>query len=74
MKADLAIYSHAVDAAGQCMSVSLMLGHTVCNLDFSSCDIFVNLVTYMLLSTRNWVDIFMYRFTKFAKQLVKVRT
>ena len=38
MKADLAIYSHADDAAGQCMSESLMLGH---NLDFSSCDILV---------------------------------
>ena len=38
MKVDLAIYSHAVDAAGQCMSESLMLGH---NLDFSSCDILV---------------------------------
>ena len=38
VKADLAIYSHAVNAAGQCMSESLMLGH---NLDFSTCDILV---------------------------------
>ena len=38
MKADLAIYSHAVDVSGQCMSESLTLGH---NLDFSSCDIMV---------------------------------
>ena len=38
VKADLAIYSHAVDAAGQCMNESLMLGH---NLDFSSCNILV---------------------------------
>ena len=38
VKADLAIYSHAVDAFGQCMSESLILGH---NLDFSSCDILV---------------------------------
>ena len=38
MKADLAIYSHTVDAAGQCMSESLMLGH---NLDFSTYDILV---------------------------------
>ena len=38
MKADVAIFSHAVDAAGQCMSESLMLGH---NLDFSTCDILV---------------------------------
>ena len=38
MKADLAIYSHTVDAAGQCMSESLMLGH---NFDFSTCDILV---------------------------------
>ena len=36
VKADLAIYSHAVDVSGQCMSESLTLGH---NLDFSSCDI-----------------------------------
>ena len=28
-------YSHVVDAPGQCMSVSLILGF---NLDFSSCD------------------------------------
>ena len=38
VKADLAIYSHPVDACGQCMSESLMLGH---NLEFSTCDIFV---------------------------------
>ena len=38
MKADLAIYSQAVDVRGQCMSESLKLGH---NLDFSSCDIMV---------------------------------
>ena len=40
VKADLAIYSHVVDASGQCMSVSLILGF---NLDFSSCD---NLVSF----------------------------
>ena len=39
VKADLAIYSQAVDAAGWCMSESLMLGH---NLDFSSYDILVS--------------------------------
>ena len=39
MKADLAIYSHKIDVAGQCMSESLMLGH---NLDFSTCDILVS--------------------------------
>ena len=38
VKADLAIYSHAVYVCGQCMSESLILGH---NLDFSSCDIMV---------------------------------
>ena len=38
MEADLAVYSHAVDASGQCMSESLILRH---NLDFSSCDILV---------------------------------
>ena len=38
VKADLAIYRHAVDASGQCMSESLILLH---NLDFSSCDILV---------------------------------
>ena len=38
MKADLTIYSHAVDAPVQYMSESLILGH---NLDFSSCDILV---------------------------------
>ena len=41
VKADLAIYSHAVDVRGQCMSESLILGH---NLDFSSCDIMVGFV------------------------------
>ena len=38
VKADLAIYSQAVDVRGQCMSESLILGHS---LDFSSCDIMV---------------------------------
>ena len=38
VRADLAIYSHIVDASGQCMSESLILGH---NLDFSSCNILV---------------------------------
>ena len=38
VKADLAIYSQAVDVRGQCMSESLKLGH---NLDFSSCDIMI---------------------------------
>ena len=38
VKADLAIYSHVVDASGQCMSESLILGF---NLDFSSCAILV---------------------------------
>ena len=36
VKADLAIYSQAVDVRGRCMSSSLKLGH---NLNFSSCDI-----------------------------------
>ena len=39
VKADLAIYSHAVDVGGQCMSASLTLRH---NLDFRSCDIMVS--------------------------------
>ena len=38
VKADLTIYSQAVDVRGRCMSESLILGH---NLDFSSCDIMV---------------------------------
>ena len=38
VKADLAIYSQAVDVCGWYMSESLKLGH---NLDFSSCDIMV---------------------------------
>ena len=38
VKADLAIYSQAVDVRGRCMSESLILGH---NLDFSSCDIMI---------------------------------
>ena len=38
VKADLAMYSQAVDVRGRCMSESLKLGH---NLDFSSCDIMV---------------------------------
>ena len=36
VKADLAMYSHAVDVSRQCMSVSLILD---CKLDFSSCAI-----------------------------------
>ena len=39
VKADLTIYSQAVDVRGRCMSESLILGH---NLDFSSCDIMVS--------------------------------
>ena len=39
VKADLAIYSQAVNVCGRCMSESLILGH---NLDFSSCDIMVS--------------------------------
>ena len=35
VKADLAIYSQAVDVRGRCMSESLKPGH---NLDFSSCN------------------------------------
>ena len=38
VKADLAIYSQAVDVRGQCMSESLKLGHNN-YLDFSPCDI-----------------------------------
>ena len=38
VKAGLAIYSHTVDAAEQCMSELLMLGN---NLDFSTCNILV---------------------------------
>ena len=38
VKADLAIYSQAVDIRGRCMTESLILGH---NLDFNSCDIMV---------------------------------
>ena len=38
VKADLVIYSQAVDVRGQCMSESLILRH---NLYFSSCDIMV---------------------------------
>ena len=38
VKADLAIYSQAVNVRGQCMSESLILED---NLDFSSCDIMV---------------------------------
>ena len=41
VKVGLAFYSHMVDASGQCMSVSLILGF---NLDFISCD---NLVGFL---------------------------
>ena len=46
VKADLAIYSHAVDVGGQCMRESLTLVHEriinfALNLDFSSGDIMV---------------------------------
>ena len=44
MKADLAIYSHVVDASGQCMSESIISGF---NLDFSSSDILVRLAPNM---------------------------
>ena len=46
VKANLVIYSHIVDASGQCTSISLILSF---NLDFSSFDnlvSFVNSVTY----------------------------
>ena len=49
VKADLAIYSQAVDVCGRCISESLILWH---NLDFSSCDIMVGFpkcVTYYVL-------------------------
>ena len=36
MKADLAVYTHIVDASGQCISVSLILAF---KLDFNSCTI-----------------------------------
>ena len=39
VKADLAIYSHAVDVGGQRISESLTFGH---KLEFSSCDIMVD--------------------------------
>ena len=35
VKTDLAIYNHVLDASGQCMSVSIILG---LNLGFDSCD------------------------------------
>ena len=38
VKADLDIYSHEVNASGQCMSVSLILGF---KLNFSSCAIWL---------------------------------
>ena len=52
VKADLAIYSQAVDIRGQCMSESLILGH---NLDFSSCDIMVG----FRKSSHNYHQLFM---------------
>ena len=45
VKTDLAIYSHAVDVLGQCMSELLILGIIIIityYLDFSSCDITVS--------------------------------
>ena len=59
VKADLAIYSQAVDVRGQCMSESLKLGH---NLDFSSCDIMVGFhkSSHILVDVRsfkNFVDL-----------------
>ena len=47
VKADLAIYSHVLDVSGWCMSVSLILG---IKLDFSSCAIFTNPVTFVIVS------------------------
>ena len=47
LKADLAIYSQVVDASGQWMSVSLILGF---NLDFSSCDHLVDFCKFNHIS------------------------
>ena len=50
VKADLNIYSHVVDASGQCMSVALTLGF---NLDFGSCDVLVGFCKYSHILS-NW--------------------
>ena len=61
VKADLTIYSQAVDVHGRCMSESLKLGH---NLDFSSCDIMVSFhKSSHILNIRNYI----------LKQLVRRR-
>ena len=48
MKADLAIYSHTVDAAGQCMNESLMLGHNLDLVLVTFWSVFVNPVTFVV--------------------------
>ena len=45
VKADLAMYSHAVAVSRQCMSVSLILGY---KLDFSSCAIRAGFQSHIL--------------------------
>ena len=54
VKVNLAIYSQVVDASGQCMNVSLILGFI---LDFSFCAILdgvVNPVTYSFIADLQW--------------------
>ena len=43
VKEDLAIYSHIVDASGQCMSISLILGLTKV---YILCKVFPSLIAY----------------------------
>ena len=48
VKADLAIYSHIVDASGQCMSESFILGHKLVSVLVTFWSVFINPVTNRL--------------------------
>ena len=68
VKADLAIYSQAVDVRGQCMSESLKLGH---NLDFSSCDIMVGFHKSSHISRQHTVSIINVSGSTISTNLIK---
>ena len=46
VKADMAIYSQAVEVCGRCMSESLILGHNLDSVLVTLWSVFVNPVTY----------------------------
>ena len=76
VNADLAIYSHAVDVLGQCMSESLILGHNMDSILVTAWSVFVNPVSILkgfaplmckaiILPTYSLPKCFAYQFAKF---------